>query len=120
MVLTSALCYLIECVKYHFTRFLVDGHWESWQPWATCSVSCGNGTHVRARACTFVADSPRGEDCPGTANETEPCTDGLCPGNKLSISFERESEFGHLKKSSVHVICLTTFLLCLCCVVQIQ
>ncbi|XP_067879162.1 netrin receptor UNC5D-like isoform X3 [Heterodontus francisci] len=53
----------------------VDGDWESWNRWSSCSSEC---EHQRVRAC--VAPEPRygGKFCEGVSQESENCTEGLC------------------------------------------
>ena len=38
-------CSVVKVMCY----FLVEGAWMSWEPWGTCSTSCGQGTKSRSR-----------------------------------------------------------------------
>ncbi|KAL4226916.1 hypothetical protein ACF0H5_014894 [Mactra antiquata] len=57
----------------------VDGHFDSWSIWSTCSVTCGGGNQARQRKCLFDPLAPHGLDCPGDFNETQSCNTNLCP-----------------------------------------
>ncbi|XP_052255034.1 SCO-spondin-like [Dreissena polymorpha] len=57
----------------------IDGNWNTWNLWTSCSVTCSNGTKSRARECYFVPNEPKGNNCSGSANETFDCNLGLCP-----------------------------------------
>ncbi|XP_052223606.1 A disintegrin and metalloproteinase with thrombospondin motifs adt-1-like isoform X12 [Dreissena polymorpha] len=57
----------------------VDGVWDTWSSWTTCSVSCGGGTGTRNRTCNFVPGAPHGHDCTGLASENRTCNANLCP-----------------------------------------
>ena len=67
-----------------FHCFYLLPEWVPWGPWTSCSLSCGNGTRNRDRACqdangTLVADA---ECTPATggSNESETCNSHDCPG----------------------------------------
>ncbi|KAI0228001.1 Coadhesin [Lamellibrachia satsuma] len=55
----------------------VDGVWEEWQTWGTCSHSCGSGRKTRTRECT----SPKydGQPCEGPKEEYSYCFTEPCP-----------------------------------------
>uniref|UniRef100_A0A3Q2QHI6 SCO-spondin n=1 Tax=Fundulus heteroclitus TaxID=8078 RepID=A0A3Q2QHI6_FUNHE len=67
----------------------VDGAWTPWSVWSDCSVTCGQGTHVRTRACINPPPRNNGSDCGGPAKQaqscqTPPCLDDLCPWSPWS------------------------------------
>ena len=63
---------------------LVHGGWSGWQPWSTCSTSCGGGERFRARLCNEPEPAYGGRDCIGSAEQTDFCNTESCP-SKLSI-----------------------------------
>ncbi|XP_063299040.1 adhesion G protein-coupled receptor B3 isoform X3 [Pelobates fuscus] len=51
---------------------------EEWSQWSTCSVTCGQGSQVRARTCV----PPYGTHCSSPLRETRVCNNtALCPVN---------------------------------------
>ncbi|KAM4705933.1 adhesion G protein-coupled receptor B1 [Rhinophrynus dorsalis] len=62
-------CFLTKCP--------VDGKWQSWGLWGSCTTTCGGGVQKRERSCygPFFG----GEACPGSTEETKPCNDKKCP-----------------------------------------
>ncbi|XP_037550324.1 SCO-spondin-like [Nematolebias whitei] len=67
----------------------VDGDWTPWSVWSDCSVTCGQGTHVRTRACINPPPRNNGSHCTGPERETQycqtpPCLDDLCPWSPWS------------------------------------
>ncbi|CAH1242272.1 HMCN1 [Branchiostoma lanceolatum] len=56
----------------------VDCVWSNWQPWLTCSVTCGNGTTTRYRSPNNPPASNGGAECEGEDQETAECTDEPC------------------------------------------
>ncbi|KAJ8045394.1 Thrombospondin-1 [Holothuria leucospilota] len=56
---------------------VIDGKWSSWTPW-TCSVSCGNGTETRIRACNAPKPSNGGRMCEGERREQRICVREPC------------------------------------------
>ncbi|KAH3816079.1 hypothetical protein DPMN_117587, partial [Dreissena polymorpha] len=57
----------------------VDGGWNSWLQWSTCSVSCGHGYHVRSRICDNPEQEGNGTQCIGSDYETKGCDMKHCP-----------------------------------------
>lgn len=55
----------------------VNGQWNPWSAWSTCSVSCGGGIRKSTRTCTEVAHG--GKPCVGDTEKTEGCNDFACP-----------------------------------------
>ena len=50
----------------------VAAKWQEWGQWSECSVSCGQGSKLRSRACSgalFGGD----ENCPGHSTEAGVC-----------------------------------------------
>ncbi|KAM9489427.1 adhesion G protein-coupled receptor B1 isoform 7-T7 [Clarias gariepinus] len=62
-------CFLRECP--------VDGQWQQWSPWSSCTKTCGGGSQQRQRVCygPFFA----GEPCPGDRVEIQRCMEKRCP-----------------------------------------
>ncbi|KAL4217009.1 hypothetical protein ACF0H5_023465 [Mactra antiquata] len=58
---------------------LVDGNWSEWGNWSSCDVTCGNGTRSRVRDCDSPAPKAGGDNCTGSADETETCIERDCP-----------------------------------------
>lgn len=56
----------------------VDGKWQAWGVWGSCTTTCGGGTQRRDRVCygPFFG----GETCQGPKEEYKQCNDRKCPG----------------------------------------
>lgn len=56
----------------------VDGKWQAWGVWGSCTTTCGGGTQRRDRVCygPFFG----GESCQGPKEEYKQCNDRRCPG----------------------------------------
>uniref|UniRef100_A0A3B4ZIA7 Spondin-like TSP1 domain-containing protein n=1 Tax=Stegastes partitus TaxID=144197 RepID=A0A3B4ZIA7_9TELE len=63
-----------------FVLFPVDGGWTPWSVWSDCSVTCGQGTHVRTRACINPPPRNNGSHCTGPERETQHCQTSPCLG----------------------------------------
>ncbi|XP_057684686.1 adhesion G protein-coupled receptor B1-like isoform X3 [Corythoichthys intestinalis] len=65
----SVNCFLKECP--------VDGRWNAWSSWGSCSKTCGGGIQQRQRAC----EGPYfgGVPCPGERGEQKRCNEKRCP-----------------------------------------
>uniref|UniRef100_A0A3B5MS61 Adhesion G protein-coupled receptor B1b n=1 Tax=Xiphophorus couchianus TaxID=32473 RepID=A0A3B5MS61_9TELE len=57
----------------------VDGSWNEWSAWSSCSASCSNGTMQRTRECN--GPSYGGSECHGGWKETANCFLKDCPVN---------------------------------------
>ncbi|KAK6187340.1 hypothetical protein SNE40_005396 [Patella caerulea] len=64
----------------------VNGNWGHWSEYSQCSVTCGNGTRTRTRACDKPVSSNGCSDCVGMDTETQDCNT-LCPA-ELCASFD--------------------------------
>uniref|UniRef100_A0A3B3S0B7 Adhesion G protein-coupled receptor B1 n=1 Tax=Paramormyrops kingsleyae TaxID=1676925 RepID=A0A3B3S0B7_9TELE len=62
-------CFLADCP--------VNGKWQPWGSWGSCSRSCGGGSQVRRRFCSgpFFGGVP----CPGNREEQRKCNEKRCP-----------------------------------------
>uniref|UniRef100_A0A8B9V2M8 Adhesion G protein-coupled receptor B1 n=1 Tax=Anas zonorhyncha TaxID=75864 RepID=A0A8B9V2M8_9AVES len=62
-------CFLRQCP--------VDGKWQAWGVWGSCTTTCGGGTQRRDRVCygPFFG----GESCQGPKEEYKQCNDRRCP-----------------------------------------
>uniref|UniRef100_A0ABM5GDB4 Hemicentin-1 n=1 Tax=Pogona vitticeps TaxID=103695 RepID=A0ABM5GDB4_9SAUR len=58
----------------------VDGNWGPWQPWSTCSATCGGGEQARSRLCNHPFPSSNGRPCPGDKSQVSRCNTQACPG----------------------------------------
>lgn len=53
--------------------FVVDGSWEEWTKWTSCSKSCEGGETVRTRQCNNPVPQCGGSMCPGNNTEVDSC-----------------------------------------------
>ncbi|RXN00482.1 Brain-specific angiogenesis inhibitor 1 [Acipenser ruthenus] len=62
-------CFLKQCP--------VDGKWQQWGLWGSCTKTCDGGTQERERICygPFFG----GEQCPGPREESRLCNEKRCP-----------------------------------------
>uniref|UniRef100_A0A3Q3IJ02 Uncharacterized protein n=1 Tax=Monopterus albus TaxID=43700 RepID=A0A3Q3IJ02_MONAL len=56
-----------------------DGNWGHWSPWSACTTTCGEGSITRVRLCNNPPPQKGGRGCTGSARETQPCNNTLCP-----------------------------------------
>uniref|UniRef100_A0A3B3RK08 Netrin receptor UNC5 n=1 Tax=Paramormyrops kingsleyae TaxID=1676925 RepID=A0A3B3RK08_9TELE len=68
----------------------VDGGWEEWPEWATCSSKC---ERQRSRQCTSPTPKHGGKLCEGVALHIQNCTGGFCTQDrKLLHDVKPQSE----------------------------
>ncbi|XP_069105032.1 SCO-spondin-like [Argopecten irradians] len=63
----------------------IDGEWAAWNPWGTCTVSCGNGTRSRIRSCSDPLPLNGGKQCPGTSSDFSECNTQDCPVRQAGV-----------------------------------
>ena len=71
------------CTCFAFST--VNGHWDVWLPWSSCSLTCDFGQSQRRRICKGVACN--GRNCEGVSTEIAICYETCCPGNKLFYKY---------------------------------
>ncbi|XP_077127451.1 adhesion G protein-coupled receptor B1 isoform X6 [Ranitomeya variabilis] len=62
-------CFITECP--------VDGKWQLWGQWGSCSSTCDGGVQRRERSC--YGPLYGGETCSGQSEESKPCNEKKCP-----------------------------------------
>lgn len=60
-------------------NFIVNGGWNNWAAWGTCTVTCGGGSQSRDRSCTNPAPAYGGLQCSGSTTSTQACNTHNCP-----------------------------------------
>ena len=65
-------CLEEECITSDIST--IKSQWQGWGEWSHCSISCGNGAKIRARACSGSHGS-----CSGEWTETKDCLLDKCP-----------------------------------------
>ncbi|XP_061016921.1 hemicentin-1 isoform X2 [Dama dama] len=69
----------VETIMCNIRPCPVHGAWSTWQPWGTCSVSCGKGTQTRTRLCNNPPPSFSGSYCDGAETQMQVCNERHCP-----------------------------------------
>ncbi|XP_040282004.1 thrombospondin type-1 domain-containing protein 1 [Bufo bufo] len=68
--------------------------WSLWQPWSSCSVTCGDGHRERYRSC--LSSSPVNAQCNGNMKETSLCSLEDCltvkPSSKSTTNTKDDSK----------------------------
>ena len=60
--------------------------WTSWEPWSTCSTTCGVGTMRRQRSCETsdeASDECTVDMCSGSDHEDKQCGTDVCLACKI-------------------------------------
>ena len=74
----------IEAFNFHHHGlkfvFSVDGGFDLWSAWTTCSETCGTGTQSRSRTCTNPVPANLGQNCTGDFDQAKSCKLTSCPG----------------------------------------
>ncbi|XP_036128071.1 hemicentin-1 [Molossus molossus] len=69
----------VEVIMCNVRPCPVHGAWSPWQPWGTCSRSCGKGTQTRTRLCSNPPPSFDGSYCDGAETQMQVCNERHCP-----------------------------------------
>ncbi|XP_066915971.1 coadhesin-like [Clytia hemisphaerica] len=59
----------------------VNGSWNQWEAWSSCSVTCGEGNQTRQRFCDNPTPAHGGNNCNGNSEEMKSCREDPCPVN---------------------------------------
>ncbi|CAC5382235.1 Coadhesin,Hemicentin-1,Mucin-like protein,Thrombospondin-1 [Mytilus coruscus] len=57
----------------------INGLWSDWDPFGTCSVSCGGGIQHSSRRCNNPEPAHGGLDCIGKDSKSQSCSIQGCP-----------------------------------------
>ena len=68
-----------------YVCLVVDGGWNDWTAWTSCTKTCGGGEQERVRACNNPTPVNGGADCSGKNTMTQPCNWNDCPGKYYYI-----------------------------------
>ena len=71
-------------LTHYFFVDTIATEWQEWGDWSQCSVSCGKGAEIRARACS-QPDVAGSQICSGDLTETRECNLDECTGGNQSI-----------------------------------
>ena len=85
---------------------MVDGEWAEWDNWTECSVSCGNGTVQRRRACSDPLPDNGGLYCNGSDTEIEQCS--LDPCRECSEILETDNSTLSCTNVTGMIVCTHT------------
>ncbi|XP_073073009.1 hemicentin-1 isoform X4 [Manis javanica] len=69
----------VEIIMCNSRPCPVHGAWSTWQPWGTCSRSCGKGTQTRSRLCNNPPPLFDGSYCHGVETQMQVCNERHCP-----------------------------------------
>ncbi|KAH9498407.1 hypothetical protein Btru_008190 [Bulinus truncatus] len=67
-----------DICTYVGIRKPVNGNWNSWTQWTSCSTDCGVGLKHRTRACNNPAPEFGGTPCEGETSEWDTCLNTKC------------------------------------------
>ena len=72
---------MINLTYPYFSKsfYTVDGNWEQWGQWSTCSQTCNGGTQERKRECNDPSSENGETNCYGDDLEIITCNPESCP-----------------------------------------
>ncbi|KAG9491979.1 hypothetical protein GDO78_000474 [Eleutherodactylus coqui] len=93
--------------------------WSLWQPWSSCSVTCGDGHRERYRSC--LSSSPANAQCNGNTKETSLCSLEDClnvkPSSKSTTNSNENPKTSNIVTITGISLCL--FIICITIVITV-
>ncbi|GFY61394.1 a disintegrin and metalloproteinase with thrombospondin motifs 20 [Trichonephila inaurata madagascariensis] len=90
----SKRCYQGECIRYRPAGLTpIDGQWGRWQPFGTCSRTCGGGIQQAFRECDSPKPSNGGRYCTGIRVKYKSCNTEDCSPGSQDFRAKQCSEF---------------------------
>uniref|UniRef100_A0A4W4GQI1 Peptidase M12B domain-containing protein n=1 Tax=Electrophorus electricus TaxID=8005 RepID=A0A4W4GQI1_ELEEL len=86
-------CLSGDCVEVERQPQTVDGGWEAWSEWSTCSRTCGAGVQNAQRDCVSPAPRNGGKYCLGERRRYRICNQELCSLDQPSFRYVQCSRF---------------------------
>merc|ERR1711881_301626 len=68
-----------ECNNIAARCGVINGQWNEWSAWSSCTNSCAGGSRSRARTSDNPAPAKGGAACEGDSDATEACNEHACP-----------------------------------------
>ena len=73
-------------VKFFFLSSApLNGHWNRWGAWGSCSVTCDSGAQIRKRDCTDPTPKNGGKSCQGSSSSSQKCEKRSCTAGLFSF-----------------------------------
>nr|QNH72427.1 toxin candidate TRINITY_DN38610_c0_g1_i1 [Pachycerianthus maua] len=66
----------------------INGMWNKWSAWSSCSVRCGEGKRTRTRKCNDPKALNGGKNCQGSSMDSGTCYQGRCAKGVYDNEFE--------------------------------
>ncbi|KAM3926910.1 A disintegrin and metalloproteinase with thrombospondin motifs 20 [Leptodactylus fuscus] len=86
-------CHRGLCVDKVSNTRPVDGEWGPWEPYSSCSRSCGGGIKTSARYCSQPEPKDGGKYCVGRRMKFRSCNTDSCPKGKKDFRDVQCSQF---------------------------
>ncbi|XP_077194718.1 A disintegrin and metalloproteinase with thrombospondin motifs 20 isoform X4 [Paroedura picta] len=81
------------CISKEIERSPVDGEWGPWEPYSSCTRTCGGGIKSTTRLCNQPEPKHGGKYCVGRRMKFRSCNIDSCPKGKQDFREQQCSEF---------------------------
>ncbi|KAM6437992.1 A disintegrin and metalloproteinase with thrombospondin motifs 20 [Liasis olivaceus] len=86
-------CWHGICVNKETERLPVDGGWGLWEPYSSCTRTCGGGIKSATRLCNRPEPKHGGMYCVGRRMKFRSCNTNSCPKSKKDFRDQQCSEY---------------------------
>ncbi len=86
-------CFAGTCRDRSYRPTPVDGGWAAWQPYGTCSRTCGGGVRISTRDCINPAPANGGRFCIGDRTRAQSCGTQRCPDPDADFRLQQCQRF---------------------------